>query len=134
MGGRAVPRLPLGQTRRGWIATLHGVAHDITPPLEVDVQRSGASLTVRLSGEVDAATADRVEEALNASALDSVTDVALDLDGISFLDSSGLRSLLHLRDRATDAGATVSVASASSVVVRLFELTGLTDQFPTVGS
>lgn len=110
------------------------MAHDITPPLEVDVQRSGASVTVRLSGEVDAATAVRVEEAVNVSELESVTDVALDLDGISFLDSSGLRSLLHLRDRVTGVGATVSVVSASPVVVRLFELTGLSDQFPTVGS
>lgn len=103
---------------------------DALPHLAVDVHHNGTSVTLRLTGEVDAATATRVDEAVDESVLDAASELSLDLGGISFLDSSGLRSLLQLREKSNAAGTTVSLAAASPVVVRLLELTGLTDQFP----
>lgn len=105
---------------------------DTTPQLDIDVQHNGEMITVRLTGEFDAATAPSVDAAVDAAAMTPGTEVTLDLSGISFLDSSGLRSLLQLRERTTRAGATICITAASSVVTRLFELTGLTDQFPIV--
>jgi anti-anti-sigma factor len=48
---------------------------------------------------------------------------------VSFIDSSGLRVLIELSERATALGARVVLASPSRSMARLIELTGLDDLF-----
>ena len=66
-------------------------------------------------------------ESLWASQLDqsAVTDVALDLSGVSDLDARGLGVLATLVRGARARGTTVSLIAASLVVQRLGEMTGL---------
>ena len=52
--------------------------------------------------------------------------LAVDAGGLSFMDSSGLRSMLIARAAAEDAGVRFRITRASPVVRRLFERTGLT--------
>ncbi len=76
------------------------------------------------TGEIDAATSDTLEQAIIAAAGSGDGPVAVDLGGVSFIDSSGLRSLIVAQ---RDLGDRLKVAAASDVVVRLFEVTGLTE-------
>jgi anti-anti-sigma factor len=53
----------------------------------------------------------------------------IESSGVSFIDSSGLRVLIELSERATALGAKVILAAPSRSMVRLVELTGLNDLF-----
>jgi anti-sigma B factor antagonist len=82
-------------------------------------------------GEVDASTAPMVAEALAV-----VPDggrksgrIVVETSGVSFIDSSGLRVLIELSERAAALGAQVVLASPSRSMARLIELTGLDDLF-----
>ena len=79
----------------------------------------------KLSGEVDAHTAPTL-----ASAMVSLPSglVTVDMQGVSFMDSSGLRVLMEATTRAREGGGDLIVARPSPAVARLVEISGLSDQ------
>lgn len=98
------------------------------PPVELSIEEdSGAgATTLRLAGELDMATARRLEAAV-ASALErEESELTVDLTDVSFTDSTGLRSLLRARrecerrDRAF-----FVIPAASGGQHRLFQVSGL---------
>jgi anti-sigma B factor antagonist len=95
-----------------------------TRDMTVDPTDSGWTI----AGEVDASNVDRLAEAFARRPLDDGDGVVLDVAGVTFLDSSGLRVLLDLRRRLGDEGE-VTLRGASRSVQRLLELTGLTPTF-----
>jgi anti-sigma B factor antagonist len=85
-----------------------------------------------LSGEIDAHTAPALEGAV--SALPSGSDaVSLDVRDVSFIDSSGLRILIGLAKRASEARRPLRIDHPSPTVVRLIEITGLGEMFGLAG-
>ena len=78
----------------------------------------------RLSGEIDASCIDALALILNPLPGGS-GDVTIHLGGVSFIDSSGLRELIDAHQRAERVGRRVLMTEPSSVVVRLFEISGL---------
>ena len=86
---------------------------------------------IRVSGELDLSTADRLSSALDAAQADGVTTL-LDLSAVSFIDLAGLRALLRAA-RAVDAHNWAwFIVRASGVVWRLVEVSGTTSQLPLV--
>jgi len=73
-----------------------------------------------ISGDIDNATAPRVEEWLTS--LDPAA-LNVDLRGVSFIDSAGLRALVIARRL----NPTMRVVDSSAAVGRLLQLTGLVD-------
>ena len=63
---------------------------DSVPYLQVDVEPAPGEVIVRVVGEIDAATAPQLAQGLRQAA-EAGEAVALDLAGVSFIDSSGLR-------------------------------------------
>ncbi|MFN8023429.1 MAG: STAS domain-containing protein [Acidimicrobiales bacterium] len=97
---------------------------DAGPVLTVRVEpRADGGRTLRVEGEIDLATAPQLEQAM-ADASAGVTCVGVDLAGVRFIDSTGLRVLLASQQTAQAAGVEVCVTDASEVARRLFELTG----------
>ncbi len=82
-----------------------------------------------VSGQIDALTAGLLTEAMQD--LPDVADgpIEVDLADVTFMDSSGLRVLLGLADRAAQAGGTVVILNASKSVRRLLEITKLESTF-----
>ena len=78
-----------------------------------------------LSGEVDAHTAPILATALGDL---STGVVKLDMAGVSFMDSSGLRVLMEATTRARVGGGDLVVVSPSPAVARLVEISGLGEQ------
>lgn len=73
-------------------------------------------------GEIDAHTAPSVATALEASTLDHVV---IDMSGVEFVDSSGLRVLIEAHQAAADNGGSVTLSEPSASVVRLLEISGV---------
>ena len=78
---------------------------------------------ISATGEVDAHTAPTLAAAIKRAG----TTVSLDLSGIEFVDSSGLRVLIDEHQRLADAGGALTIVSPSAVVTRLFEISGVSD-------
>ena len=84
--------------------------------------RDGERLLIATTGELDLTTAPELEAALSDSAPYGALE--LDLEGLTFIDSSGLRLLLAERDRAEQAGHGFRIVNASGVVARVFAISG----------
>jgi anti-sigma B factor antagonist len=93
--------------------------------LGAQLEISSTSTGWKLSGEIDAHTAP-----LLANALADLPegDVTIDVAGVSFMDSSGLRVLIDAATRARDGGGDLIVANPTPGISRLVEISGLGEQ------
>ncbi len=100
------------------------------PDLSLTTQAVAERAVVSVGGEVDLATArsltDHALEALRAVS----PHVVLDLSGVTFMDSTGLKSLITISQRASLAGGSFAVVGPTSAVHKLLKLTGLEEAFP----
>jgi anti-anti-sigma factor len=79
---------------------------------------------VSIAGEFDMAAAGYVTASVRPHL---GTEVVVDLDAVTFMDSSGLHCLLGLQGEAAALEGRVRVGKVSPVVARLFDLSGVTD-------
>lgn len=88
---------------------------------------SDASGVIVVHGDIDVAGGPILEAAIRERENDG--PVVIDLGGVFFIDSSGLRSLLGASRRARDRGTTVTLRRVGSEVLRLLQITGTTEHF-----
>lgn len=78
-------------------------------------------------GDIDLAGGPLLDAAILR--VESANPLVIDLEGVGFIDSSGLRSLLAASRRAEDRGTRVVLRRPSAGVLRLLTITGTTEQF-----
>jgi anti-anti-sigma factor len=78
-----------------------------------------------VEGELDASGTDWFGACVSAVLERHPTSIAVDARGLSFMDSSGLRSLLVARAAAEEAGVPFRITEPSPAVRRMVERTGL---------
>lgn len=83
---------------------------------------------VVLVGEIDASTVSELSSHLGATE----GDVVVDLSGVDFIDSSGLRALIGAKQQIDERGCTLELRSPSPAVTRLFELSSVDSYFTIV--
>lgn len=83
----------------------------------------GADGEIVLSGELDVATGGLLDTRLDACP--GSESVTLDLAGITFIDSSGLRVLIEHHQRLDDGGGELRLVRVSETAARLLEIAGL---------
>jgi anti-sigma B factor antagonist len=94
--------------------------------LDIHETESGGVWIVAFSGRLDAEGAESADAAV-AQVLDrGVTRLVLDLTGVSYISSGGLRTVLSSAKRTKAAGGATRVAGASLMVRQVFDLSGLT--------
>jgi anti-sigma B factor antagonist len=76
-----------------------------------------------ISGEIDVATRDQLDARLADEAGSAM--VSLDLAGVSFIDSSGLRVLIEHHQRFEEEGGQLELTELSAPAARLIEVAGL---------
>ena len=97
----------------------------------VTIESVEDACVMRVTGELDSGTADRLRGTLAAARQDGVTTL-LDMSGVTFTDSSGLGVLLEAA-RATDRDDWAwFIVRPSPVVLRLVELSGAAPRLPLV--
>ena len=85
--------------------------------------------TVKVRGEVDLATAPELEAFVGRVLDDAPGGLVLDLAGLTFIDSSGLRALVALAKDAGGRGVALTLRNVPRHAQRVLELTGLADWF-----
>lgn len=99
-------------------------------PFTVRTDERADHLRVLVSGELDLYREGELRTAVSALLADRAPDrLVLDVCGLQFLDSSGLRALLHCRDRARSVGVPLTLAVTPGPVTRLLDLAGVRDWF-----
>ncbi len=88
------------------------------------------TVVVDLHGELDAFTATRARETLLALIQAGCQHLVLNLQGMEFIDSTGLSVLIGAQRRAREQGGVIRLVSPVRHVRRLFEITRLTLAFP----
>ena len=94
--------------------------------LDVTLGHAGGTPLVALRGELDVSTAPKVEQALQQLEGNGASVIVIDLRGLTFLDSSGLRLILEADGRARREDRRLLVVPGPPEVQRVFRVT-LTD-------
>ena len=98
--------------------------------LTVRSERDGVLHTIRLEGELDLATAEELErELLRVEGSDALS-IVLDLSGLEFIDSTGVRLLIQADARSRANSNRLALLRGPRAVQRVFELIGILDRLP----
>jgi anti-sigma B factor antagonist len=104
------------------------------PRFALHVERRDSAAILRVSGELDITGADVLETGVNELAGDSPEVVVIDLRKVSFMDSTGLRSLLRARARGSEDGWSLKLIRGPEPVHRVLELTRMDEIFDFVAA
>ena len=86
-------------------------------------------LLLRVHGSVDSYTSRHLDELLLKASRQNHKAVVVNLDDVSYIDSTGLEVLLAALRRAQARAVTFTIDCGEGAVRTLFELTGLTTAF-----
>jgi anti-anti-sigma factor len=93
--------------------------------LTVERRSDGRRQIVALAGELDLSTVADLEARIEEACSDGAGELVLDLEELSFMDSTGLSAILTTQDRCEGQGCELLLTEAQPAVHRLFELTGV---------
>ena len=102
----------------------------IPPQFECQVEPERDRFVLRPKGELDIATAPQVDTQVEELVKSGFKNVVVDLAGLTFLDSTGLRLFLKWSQTARSDGVAFSLLPGTASVARVFEISGLDDQLP----
>lgn len=98
----------------------------------IAVKHGRDRLILELQGELDMANSGLLDEALLGADLDGSQTVVLDLRGVRFVDSTGLKAIFRARKAAHEGGQQFAVTQGSAQVRRLLSLTRLNEHLKII--
>lgn len=99
-------------------------------PFEIDSECEDETGRLTLNGELDIATVPRVQEAVDELLARGVRHLVVDLGGLGFVDSSGLRLFIVLDRRAVAEGWTLGLIRPRNAAMTVFEVSGAKESLP----
>ena len=96
----------------------------------VDVIQTNDRAVVRLTGELDVATAPRVREEIDRLIEHGVWTVIVDLSSLSFIDSSGMAVFIAALKKLRAGGGELTLQSPNLNAMKVLAITGLDQLFP----
>jgi len=103
--------------------------------LSVSSTERGASTVVHVAGEIDVYTAPLLREVLDKQIAAGRTDLVVDLEQVTFMDSTGLWVLVGRLKLVRGQNGSLRIVSAQDRILKVFKITGLDKVFhifPTV--
>lgn len=97
--------------------------------LGLDVTERDGCAVLAVAGEVDVATVPRLREQLHGLVAQGSNRIIVDLDGVDFLDSTGLGVLVGALKRVRSNDGELSLVCTQPRIRKVFEVTGLTKVF-----
>ena len=93
---------------------------------EADISVRGDEVWVLPRGDLDIAGAPELEETLSLALASHATAIVIDLRGLEFVDSTGLRTLVQAPQ--SEGGERVSFVEGNDHVQSVFRIAGLLDE------
>jgi anti-anti-sigma factor len=95
--------------------------------MRIDLNFEEGVTFLAVTGDVDVATADELRTVGENALTKACSTLRIDLGGVTFLDSSGIGALVHIRNSATHCR--LILDNPPPQVRKILDLTGLTDIF-----
>jgi anti-sigma B factor antagonist len=105
---------------------------DTDHKFHLDIEPERDAVRVCPHGEVDLTTTDAIRETFEELSRRGFRRVVLDLRGVTFLDSTGVRLALELLESSRTAEWEFAVVDGPTPVRRIFELTGVRSVIPFI--
>ena len=103
--------------------------------LSVSSSEQGSVTVVHVEGEIDVYTAPLLREVLDKQVAAGRTDLVVDLEKVTFMDSTGLGVLVGRLKLVRGQNGSLRIVSAHERILKVFKITGLDKVFhiyPTV--
>jgi anti-anti-sigma factor len=95
------------------------------PPFRLDTTLTGSRAVIKLAGELDHVTAERLAEAYERTCHSTHAGLVLDLADVTFVDSAGLRALIEIERRARERRVALETVPPPEHVRAVFRLSGV---------
>ena len=99
-----------------------------------EVRWQDKQVVIDVSGDVDMGHSAAFQQCLSDVMAKRPTHVILDLDGVDYMDSSGIASLVKLNSQAKSAGAALSLVAVHQNVRSILQITRLDGMFSVFGT
>lgn len=100
--------------------------------LRIEPRTASDRVVISLHGELDLLGAPRLQRAIEHADLGSRGILVLDLKGLEFVDSAGLRVILAAHEDARRAGRELALTKGSEQVQRLLSIAGVDDHLRVI--
>ena len=98
-------------------------------PFDLSTAQEGDAVLVRVQGDLDVATAADLWSHLSGLIEGGEVRIVIDCAGVTFLDSSGIATLVRCFRRVTPIGGSVRLRRVSPRVLEVLTITSLTSVF-----
>src|SRR3954468_3004667 len=102
---------------------------EMPPEFAVSANAVGSAYVVRPVGELDLGTVEELRAPV-AARPDTCSRLVLDLSGLTFLATSGIRLVIETLQDAQRSGISLALVRGPEDVQRLFALAGMDDRLP----
>ena len=93
--------------------------------MTIDIKRNAKEITISVVGRLDTITAPSLEKTI-ADSIGSIESLVLDMKGLEYISSAGLRVLLSAQKRMQKSGS-MKLAGVCEDVMEVLEMTGFAD-------
>lgn len=100
--------------------------------LHIGVSENDGTRILRLTGELDSYTSGRLAW-ITETWLKGAERLVVNLDGLEYIDSSGLSALVGIWVKARERGARLAICCGNPRIFRILEITGLVNLFNVIG-
>ena len=97
--------------------------------LSLTTRKGGGATIVAVAGEIDVYTAPRLRDQITDLVSDGVYDLIIDMEGVEFLDSTGLGVLVGGLKKVRAHNGTMQLICTQERLLKIFRITGLAKVF-----
>ena len=100
--------------------------------MELKIRKSGENYIIDVRGEMDLYNSYKLKELVTKMIERKVGRFVINMDGVEYIDSSGVGTLVYVCSTIRKAGMRLAIANVQGPVRKVIELTKLTGYFPIV--
>ena len=93
--------------------------------MTIEIKKNAEATTVEIAGRLDTTTAPVLDKAISED-IEGTVNLTLDLKGLEYISSAGLRVLLSAQKKMQKIGS-MKVTNVCEDVMEIFEMTGFAD-------
>ena len=93
--------------------------------MTIDIKKTAAQTVIEIVGRLDTITAPALDKTINED-IGNTTELVLDVKGMEYISSAGLRVLLSAQKKMQKIGS-MKVINVCADVMEVFEMTGFAD-------
>lgn len=98
--------------------------------MEIQKRKTEKGMIVSVSGRLDAVTSPDFEKEMEGCLADGETVLVVDLPGLEYISSAGLRSILAITKKLKARNGKIILSSLQDMVKEVFEISGFSKILP----